>query len=430
MLQAKKLLTQHIKENDVIVIGVSGGPDSMALLSLLNSNNKIICAHVNHNVRKESYDEAIMVEKYCNDHNIIFRQMVIDSYNEDNFHNQARDKRYAFYESLIKEYGAKFLLTAHHGDDLMETILMRIVRGSSLSGYAGFNEIEKRGNYYILRPLIHNTKAEILNYVIKNDIPYAIDASNEKDVYTRNRFRKYILPKLKEENKNVHDKFYDFSILLNETSLYINEVASIKIKECFNDDKLDLKKFNDYSLIIKNEILRLIFLKIYQNDISLIKNSHINSILEPKKANFQISLPKGIKMYKSYDYITFELEKTKRDYKVEIIDNVTLPNGRTLKVSKNVNDNSNNVIRLSSKDIELPLFVRNRKDGDKIILKGLNKHKKIKDILIDDKIPRSLRDDIPIVEDSAGKILWIPGIKKSKFDKSNSINCDIIIKYI
>ena len=433
MKKATEILDTYLNDNDTVVIGVSGGPDSMALLSLilhLNKKVKVICAHINHNVRKESYDEAIMVENYCNANNVIFKQLLIDSYDDGNFESQAREKRYSFYESLIKENCAKYLLTAHHGDDLMETMLMRIVRGSTLKGYSAFSEYEKRDNYILLRPLIHNTKDEILKYVIENDIPYAIDVSNNDESYTRNRYRKNILPLLKKEKLNVHDKFYEFSKVLKETDEFIKLETDNKMSECFIKGKLDLNYFNNYPIILKREILRKILSDIYKNDIKNITNKHIDQILELNKANSSLDLPKGLKVHKTYDYITFDTHKSKENYMFEIVGIVDLPNGRRLKVSTSVNDTSNNVIRLSKKDVAFPLYVRNRKEGDKILLKGLNHHKKIKDILIDEKIPRHERDNIPVVEDKNGVIVWIPGLKKSKFDKEKNENCDIIVKYL
>lgn len=433
MEKAHILLNKYLNDNDIVVIGVSGGPDSMVLLSLILELKKdliIICAHINHNVRKESFDEAIMVENFCAKNNVIFKQMTIENYETGNFENQAREKRYRFYESLIKEYGAKYLLTAHHGDDLMETMLMRIVRGSTLKGYSAFSEYEKRNNYILLRPLIHNTKDEILSYAIENHIPYAIDSSNSDESYTRNRYRKNILPILKKEKQNVHEKFYELSKILKETDEFIKIETENKLKECFIKNKLYLNYFNNYPVIIKREIIRKILSDIYKSDIKIITNKHIIQILEINKPNCSLDLPKGIKIHKSYDYITFEKAKTKSEYRKEIIDKVDLPNGKSLKVSTSVKDTSNDVIRLSKNEIDFPLYVRNRKDGDRILLKGLNHHKKIKDILIDEKIPRHERDSIPVVEDKNGVIVWIPGLKKSKFDKEKNENCDIIVKYI
>ena len=159
----------NLKSDDVVVIGVSGGPDSMALLYILNEFKnkigfKIVCAHVNHNKRLESEYEKESLEKYCKDNNIIFEYIKIESWGDDNFHNEARTVRYNFFEELVENYGAKYLLTAHQGDDLIETILMRIVRGSTLKGYSGFSKIVDKGTYKIIRPLINVTKDEILEY--------------------------------------------------------------------------------------------------------------------------------------------------------------------------------------------------------------------------------------------------------------------------
>src|SRR5690606_38097828 len=109
---------------------------------------------------------------------------------------------------------------AHHADDLIETILMRIVRGSTLKGIAGFTEIKKVNNYMLIRPFIHVTKEEILAYNKVNNIKYVVDSSNNEDKYTRNRFRKYVIPALKKENSDVHKKFYTFSKMLLEYDEY------------------------------------------------------------------------------------------------------------------------------------------------------------------------------------------------------------------
>ena len=216
MKQALEYLKKLLKKDDSVVVGVSTGPDSMALLYLLMEvrkkiNINIVCAHVNHNVRAESKDEAIFLEDYCMKNNIVFEAMKIEKYGDDNFHNEARTIRYEFFEGLVKKYSAIYLMTAHHGDDLMETILMRLVRGSTLRGYGGFDTCIDKGSYKIVRPLIYATKDEIEEFDKEKDIPYFVDSSNKKDKYTRNRFRHVVLPFLKEEDKNVHEKFIKFS---------------------------------------------------------------------------------------------------------------------------------------------------------------------------------------------------------------------------
>ena len=157
-----------LEAGDNVIIGLSGGPDSMTLLNhLLKIRDEvpinIVCAHVHHNLRKESDDEARLVEKYCHKHKVIFEMRKLD---KDLKFTEAlgHETRYAFFEELIIKYHAKYLFTAHHGDDLVETILMRLVRGSTIKGYAGFKSVVKRKNYTILRPLVSLSKEQIIDY--------------------------------------------------------------------------------------------------------------------------------------------------------------------------------------------------------------------------------------------------------------------------
>ena len=227
MEKVKKFLNNYnISKNEKIVVATSGGPDSMFLLHTLNQlGYNCICAHVNHNVRTASEDEYKFVENYCNINNIIFEGMKIEQYRKDNFHNEARTIRYNFFKKIVKKYNAKYLTTAHHGDDTIETILMRISRGSNLNGYKGFSSFEKLNDYVLIRPLIEYTKDEIKQKVKINNIPYVTDLSNDSDKYTRNRYRHHVLKFLKAENNNIHLKYLEFSNELNEASEYINEVA-------------------------------------------------------------------------------------------------------------------------------------------------------------------------------------------------------------
>ena len=135
-------IKKQIKD-ETIVIATSGGPDSMCLLHLINENTnlKIICAHVNHKLREESTEEAKMVKDYCTSNNITYEYYEIENY-KGNTENYAREKRYEFFEKLLKKYNSKYLLTAHHGDDLIETIMMKIIRGN-IDNLVGFKKYPK-----------------------------------------------------------------------------------------------------------------------------------------------------------------------------------------------------------------------------------------------------------------------------------------------
>ena len=430
-----KKLDKTIKENETVITATSGGPDSMALLSLLIKLSKtkkitIICAHVNHNLRKESQEEAIMVEKYANENNLIFEKMEINHY-EGNTENYARTQRYNFFEKLIKKYNATYLLTAHHGDDLTETILMRMVRGSSLKGYSGFQEITDNGTYKIYRPLITKTKDELLNYVKTNNIPYAVDKTNFSEEYTRNRYRLNILPILKKENKSVHLKFLKFSETLKLYDDHINKEANEKLNKVYQNNNLNLKLFENEDGLIKRKILYQILNNLYYKNISLITDNHVElilNIIESSRPNLKINLPSKVLVIKNYQNLYFTQNTEIKPYSFTFKDKVILPNNQIL-IKEETEDTSNYTIRLNSKELSLPLIVRTRQNGDKMEIKNLNGHKKIKDIFINEKISETARNSWPILTDQNNQIIWLPGLKKSKFDKQKHENYDIIIRY-
>ncbi|HPE14259.1 MAG TPA: tRNA lysidine(34) synthetase TilS [Bacilli bacterium] len=439
MIDSYNFLTKEIlRYGDTVVVGCSGGPDSMALLHLLLKIKKemdiaIICCHVNHNVRKESITEMEFLRKYCLNHGVEFEAMTIKNYGDDNFHNEARTIRYTFFNDIVKKYNAKYLMTAHHGDDLMETILMRIVRGSTLKGYSGFSKIVKMKNYSIVRPLINVTKEEIAEYDKKEKIPYVIDSSNVKDKYTRNRYRKVALPFLKSEDPLVHQKFLKFSNTLLEYNDYIDKEMSKIIKKVYSQKCLNIEEFLKLEKIFQNKVIYLMLEDIYQDDLFLISDVHVDLILKlinSRKANSYIYLPNNIKIIKSYDTLNVIKETEESiNYDIEIDEYVALPNGKFIKFIEESKINDNFICRLNSKDVSIPLHVRTRKNGDKMIVKGMMGHKKLNDIFINSKIPMHERDMWPVVVDSNETIVWLPGLKKSNLDVSKTDKCDIILKY-
>ena len=428
----------EFKPNDIIVIGCSSGPDSMALVDMLlkireKYSLSLIVAHVNHNVRKESYEEAKFMEQYCKNNEIVFETMVIEEYGDDNFHNEARNIRYNFFESLIRKYSADYLMTAHHGDDLIETIMMRLVRGSNLNGYSGFKKIVPMEGYQIVRPLIHYTKDELENYDKLNNVKYFVDSSNDKDKYTRNRYRKYVIPFLKDEEINVHHKFLKFSEELSGASKFIDKERDKALERCLVGNSLNLDIFVNEDKFIQKEILYYLLSEFYQDDLILVNDKHIDLVLNlvySHKANGFVNLPNEVVANKSYNMLELNRETLEiTSYEIEFDDYVLLPDNHVIEKISDTSDNSNDICRLNSEEITLPLIVRTRKIGDKMVVKGLDGSKKVKDIFIDKKIKMDKRDAWPIVVDSRGKIVWIPGIKKSAYDKKKVDSYDIVLKY-
>ena len=435
MKEEQEKLSKLLK-NKTVIVSCSGGPDSMALLSIVNNikdtnNVKVIVAHVNHKVREESDEEAQMVEEFAKQNNDIFELYEIKEYHDKtNFHEDARKIRYKFLKELKDKYKADYLLTAHHGDDLTETVLMRITRGSNLKGYIGFKEESDWENIKLLRPLIRRTKKYLEQYDIENNIPYRIDKTNYSDEYTRNRYRNEIIPLLKKEDENIHLKYLKLSTELNKYYQFIKELVKKEEKNIVDDDgNIIVSKLINLPSLYQEVLIGEMIADIQLNDYLPLNDSLFNdmlNVINSSKTNALIDLPNNYVFGKEYDKLVFK----KKVDSVETIDYI-LENdyiGNTFDIIFTDDfDSSNNCIALSKNDIKLPLKLRNRKNGDIIEVLNLNGKKKVNDIFIDSKVPSNKRNIYPLLVDSNDNILWIPGIKKSKFAKAKKEKYDIIL---
>lgn len=425
-------LKSHLQKNETIVLAVSGGPDSMCLYSLVNSlkaeyNLTIIVAHVNHKLRKEADSEEAMVRKIVKYDQNIFEVLTINEYLKQQFsENDARKRRYKFFEEVVNKYQATSLLTAHHGDDLIETILMRLTRGSNLSGYIGIRAISKNDHYRILRPLLTSSKEDILNYLKQARIEYAIDKSNDDLKYTRNRYRHFIIPFLHKEIKDVQLKYLNFSSELEAYDIFVNNYI-VKNKYIV-DNWLDINKVKNEDEFIKRKCIELIVKKIQEKDYFDISNNQVKQLLNlMNQSNKTVDLNNGYKGINSYGKLTIQKSKLEIFEEIEINGDIEINNFKFYYNSKEA-DNTNGCICLSSLEVALPLKLRPKKDGDKMVVKNLNGSKKISDIFINSKLAKEKREAYPILVDNNNEILWVPNIKKSKFAKDKLEKYDIIIK--
>ena len=199
------------------------------------------------------------------------------------------------------------------------------------------------------------------------------------------------------------------------------------------EDSLVIDKFLAEDEYIQREILYYLLSEFYQDDLILLNDKHIALLMDlicSKKANSSINLPNDVVANKYYNMLELKRDISEiTSYEIEFDEYATLPNGHVIERVLDTSDNSNNICRLNSSDISLPLIVRTRKIGDKMYIKGMDGSKKVKDIFINSKIKLNDRDSWPIVLDSKNRIVWIPGVKKSKFDKKKSESYDIILRY-
>ena len=430
MKRELEFLEENITDNSEVIIACSGGPDSMCLLNLLiklrnKKNLELIVAHVNHKLRSASDDEAKMVEEYAKKNNVTFELQELDYQNTKFSEDDAHRKRYKFFKSLIKKYKAYYLITAHHGDDLIETILMRIARGSNLNGYIGIKRVTQNEDYVTLRPLLSTTKDEIIKYNESENIPYVIDESNDSLKYTRNRYRKNVLPFLKNEDEYIHLKYLKFSEELEEYDNFVNNY--IKEKEFIVDNQIVINKITNESEFIKRKTIELIVKSIQVNDYFNISDKQMNELLKLiYNSNKSIDLNNNYIGINEYGYLKI-IKKPNKEYQEIILDKDLEFLGFNFYYNCDNGNSSNNCIYLNSSEVTLPLKLRTRCNGDKMQVLNLGT-KKINDIFIDNKINKELRSNYPILVDAKNNIIWLPSLKKSQFCKDKSEKYDIIIK--
>jgi tRNA(Ile)-lysidine synthase len=431
---------QLFNRGSTIIIGVSGGPDSLALLHFLwrfkdRSGWNIVAAHVDHMFRKEQSEEEMkFVRSYCQEIGVICEAIQIDvrKYQEEKGLSgqlAARECRYAFFQDIMKKYNATYLALAQHGDDQIETILMRLVRGATGKAQAGIQSKRIFGNGFVVRPFLTVNKENILSYCEKYSLSPRFDPSNQKETYTRNRFRKSVLPFLKQENPNVHALFQKFSEGQLEDERFLEELTEERMNTVIKKKgkrfvEISIKAFHDLPIPLQRRGLQLILNYLYETLPSSLSSLHIEQIMNlllNGNPSGSLHFPKGLIVKRSYDFCIFTFEEEKvYTYAYHLMngDKILLPNGNEIwveTVSCYPKAVDNQMLILDS-SISFPLTVRSRKQGDRIDLKGMNGSKKIKDIFIDKKIPLHERDSWPIVENKEGEILWLPGLKKSRYE--------------
>lgn len=258
---------EQIKSGDTLVIGVSGGPDSICLLTVLNNQKeklgiKIYVAHINHMIRKEAIDEEKYVKEFCEKLGIecfVKRADILKIAKKEKMGTEetGRKIRYEFFEEVYKKVKANKIVTAHNNNDKIETIFMNILRGSGASGLKGILPV--RDSKYI-RPLIEMTKDKIEKYCIENKLNPKYDKSNKDNIYIRNKIRNKLIPYIQKEfNPNIINAINRLSDVITSEQEYIDKIVKEeyeKIKTISNlQIIIDLKKFNQLDLVIKRKII-------------------------------------------------------------------------------------------------------------------------------------------------------------------------------
>lgn len=284
-----------IENGDKLVLGVSGGPDSIAMLNILNEirmdkkidlNFNIVVAHINHMIREEAADDEKFVKDFCQKKNIEFYSKSIDvrklaNTNKIGTEEAGRSARYKFFNEVLKKTNSNKVAIAHNKNDKAETIIMNFMRGSGISGLKGIEE--KREKY--IRPLIECERIEIERYCDEQKLNPRIDKTNFENEYTRNKIRNVVIPYVKKEfNPNIVDTLNRLSELVREEEKYIDK----QVKESYSDLMLeenkeqiilDLKKFNQQEKVIKSRLVLYTIMRLF-NTSKGIEKIHVEDIIK------------------------------------------------------------------------------------------------------------------------------------------------------
>ena len=275
-----------IKDEDKVVVGVSGGPDSICLLNVLHELKYNICvAHINHGLRENAVIDEKFVTDFCKSINVpcfVKRVKLKENLSGMTLEEAGRKVRYDFFHEVMEKENCTKIATAHNSNDNAETVIMNIIRGSGMSGLKGIEPIR---DDVIVRPLIECTRKEIEKYCLNKNLNPRHDESNDEAIYTRNKIRLELIPYIEKNiNSNVVSNINRMSEIISDEERFIKEQVDISYEACMVkefDDKLvcNLKEFNKLDNVIKRRLIIKFIIKVLGNAKD-IERVHIEDILK------------------------------------------------------------------------------------------------------------------------------------------------------
>ena len=437
------------KPSDIVIVAVSGGVDSMVLLDLMDKLPENICpqliaAHVNHQLRTASDKEEAMVRRFCEQRGV---PLFVKTWHKKEHpgsgtEEAARRFRYHFFSELMGLKNAAAVLTAHHQGDQAETILMRLMRGSSLPSLTGIQEERHFNGGKLIRPLLPFSKERLYQYASAVSLPYMEDASNQDLRYTRNRVRHQLLPQMQEVNPQVEEHLSFFAEEMTDLLSIANEQIKPATEKLIRRKKESVEwqtnEFFSLSPSLRRFVLEEILEQQMGKDEADFRRAHLPDVIRWMREsgpNTRLELPNGWRLQKRYDICILTNQSShsasQLSSPIQLVPGewVALPEGGRIGLfSKNdpssfFEGTSITRIGFSSDNIELPLLIRHRLPGDRMLIEGTGT-KKLKDLFIDLKIPVEERDRAIVIVDAKGAVLWVPGVRESAL--SNKPETDTI----
>ena len=420
-----KINTLWNKE-DKIAIALSGGVDSIVLFHLLvteykDSYKQLVVFHINHGLREESYEEAEFVEKFVKDFDVKFykEELNMSDLERDSHTSEemlARELRYQAFNKMAKLEGVTKLLTAHHKNDQVENILMRLLTGRSIDhSLAICEEIEMAG-LTIYRPLLNSLKAELEEYAKEKNLHYYVDATNFDTDYTRNNIRHNIVPLLNDINSGSFDNLINFANYYQNINNNLKKaILSNKDNYIFSRDKDKISLVKDKFLELNEEEMYFLLKDLITDELGVfdVKQKAIFDVvssLKKNSGNKSYDLKNNLKIISQYETLYIhKIEKKCYNDKIEIIIDKICGNSvyefyqNKFIISTDAKDSE-----IGFNKSELPLLITTKKEGDRVRRGEINK--KLSRIFIDEKIPKELRDTLPVIRNNKGEALGVLGI--------------------
>ena len=420
-----KINTLWNKE-DKIAIALSGGVDSIVLFHLLvteykDSYKELVVFHINHGLREESYEEAEFVEKFVKDFDVKFykEELNMSDLERDSHTSEemlARELRYQAFNKMAKLEGVTKLLTAHHKNDQVENILMRLLTGRSIDhSLAICEEIEMAG-LTIYRPLLNSLKAELEEYAKEKNLHYYVDATNFDTDYTRNNIRHNIVPLLNDINSGSFDNLINFANYYQNINNNLKKaILSNKDNYIFSRDEDKISLVKDKFLELNEEEMYFLLKDIITDELGVfdVKQKAIFDVvssLKKNSGNKSYDLKNNLKIISQYETLYIhKIEKKCYNDKIEIIIDKICENSvyefyqNKFIISTDAKDSE-----IGFNKSELPLLVTIKKEGDRVRRGEINK--KLSRIFIDEKVPKELRDTLPVIRNNKGEVLGVLGI--------------------
>lgn len=408
-----------IKDNTKIIVGLSGGMDSMVLLDILMLlGYRCMAAHCNFHLRgDESNRDEIFVKKWCKSIDIPYTSINFDTkqYAVDrkiSIEMAARELRYNWFETLRKHYKADYIAVAHHKDDSVETVLLNLIRGTGIKGLTGISA----KNGYVVRPLLCISRSEIENYISERDIPYATDSTNNEDLYLRNSLRLNVIPLLETLNPSVKDTIYQTSRNLTEAEKVYSKSIQKSIKEVFSNNKIDIDQLRQ-TASPRSVLFELLapynFTPSTIEDISESIDSISGKVFfSDSSADLEKKKYRLIKDRNSFLLnVVNETNNENETYFIEKgINEINIPiNIKIKKLSSSADIVFNkHTIYIDADKIKYPLVLRKWRSGDWFIPFGMKGRKKLSDYFTDRKFSLKDKEDAWLLA-SGDDIVWIVG---------------------